>query len=934
MARASRCAALRDARGRSVGKRKRRPDLLAGYLLVDIEGSVGKAERRPKSMRVAERRYRKLVSEAVERHQGRVRDFSGDGVLVTLPAESALACALEIQTAIQARAWRKVGGLSARVGVHCGRADPDGDVERVLANRVKRIADSAWGGQIVASAAAVSACTPPERSEFVDFGHHRLKGLEEPVRLFGLTHPQLRTNEFPPLRSSAASGALLAPQAQPIFGRDTDLQKVIALLGGEAIIVSIIGPPGGGKTRLALEVGAWASSSRGVYFVSLEDATSIDGALAALANELAFPFHERISPLAQLRAYLRDKQFLIVFDNADAIVGKAAFLSTLGGPDVRFLVTSREPLGIEGETLVTLSGLSAGGPDCPVGESAAFLLFAQSARSVGVRLELDEAQFAVFAAICDEVAGSPLALQLLAHWTPVLTLREILERLRRGLEFLGELGGEQLQRGLQRAMLGSWSLLEDAQKRALAGLSIFQGGFELGAAAAVATVDAGMVAALERKCLIERHGRRYVLHPFVREHARVRLHEDFGDLAALVRQRHCDHFLALVRQTFSSPEVGAQRAMLDGIEADMANVKAAWGFAASSAPETARAAVESLFYALILRAHLADCVALFACPIADGQLAAHVEALRASCEVQLGEYALAEERTRAAIANAQGDWAIIGHCRQTLGNIAHVNNDIEAAREHYEEAFRLRDRNGDTIGAYYSAISLAWLNLQDSKVAGARDWLNRAFELCGRIGQFGVAIMAYSCAGDLAVREDVPQVADENYRRALEIEKALNHPHLRAPLLLKLGKLAERSDVGEASARYEQALSVAEAIGDRRIAVTAMLSIVAIDRTLEPDDARVIVMRAFDHARTLAPPQIGGVLVALAANQLDRTERAAAALVIGLLLWPIFAPHAEQVAKLRERLAPDQPIAPKARSLEEALQEVFNAETFGPPRLP
>ncbi|WP_395647617.1 ATP-binding protein [Terricaulis sp.] len=911
------------------------PEEFAGYLLVDIEGSVGKAERRPKSMRIAERRYRDLITDVVARHGGIVRDFAGDGVFVTLPADRALVCALAIQQGVQARSWKKVDGLIVRVAVHCGRADPTGEIDRVLANRVARILHCAWGGQILVSAAAVSACAPPDDAEFCDFGHHRFKGVEEPLRLFGLTHPTLARKDFPPPRSNAGYGAWLPPQALPIFGRAADIEALAALLSDGGGLITIVGGPGAGKSRLALELGASASDRRAVYFVSLENIKSGDAVLAAIATALSYPFHGAATPQRQLFDYLRDKRFLILLDNADGVVGEVGFLSRLGGPGVHFLATSREPLGVEGEVTTVLGGLNCGGPDGDVRQSPAFLLFTQSVHALGEKYELDDGECRIFSEICAEVSGAPLALHLIAHWTPVLSLSEILARLRTGLGFLHKLGGAPLQRGIERAVFGSWDLLDARQKQALAALSVFEGGWDLAAAEALG-VPADMSAVLEAKRLIEKRGKRRVLHPFIREHAGERLRAAFIELAPHLQERHSDYFLEIVRQAMGSSETELQRGLLDRVDQELANVRAAWLFAVRTKPSAARGSLEALFYTLVLRAHLGECSALLSATTSDHPaLAAHIQAVRASCEVQLGAYAMAEALAVRAMTAIGDDPVILAHCRHTLGNVAHARADFEQARSHYEVAFELRAACGDAMGSYYSAISLAFLNLHHDRRDAARAWVKRSFEFCHQAGQFGVAVMAYTCAGDIAVQDGSATLADENYRRALDVEQALNHPHLRAPLLVKLGAIeTERGCAERARAHYEAALDVAASVGDRRVAVNALLGLAALLEEGDAAGARGLVLRALDQARSLAPPQICAVLARLARLYIACDDKGRAAKVIGLMRWPMFVALAPEESALAESLAPDAPVPPQAKTVDAAIQEILTDEQFGAPLLP
>src|SRR6185312_3102062 len=228
-----------------------------GYLFTDIDDSTGKWESSAEAMKLALARHDSLLDRIIAMNGGVIQDRAGDGVFAVFRTGNPVQCALDLQCALQAEDWGSVGGLHVRIGVHCGAAGAR-EIDKRSTNRAARIVASAWGGQIVISAAAAAAFDAPPASERVDLGICRLKGVDEPMRLFGLMHPRLARDEFPPLRTLLSHGHAVPKPAAPIHGRDEEVKEISSKL---AVVrqMTIVGPGGNGKTRLALEIAAQRS---------------------------------------------------------------------------------------------------------------------------------------------------------------------------------------------------------------------------------------------------------------------------------------------------------------------------------------------------------------------------------------------------------------------------------------------------------------------------------------------------------------------------------------------------------------------------------------------------------------------------------------------------------------------------------------------------
>lgn len=903
-----------------------------GYLFTDIDSSTEKWERLPEEMRAALARHDALIDAIVARAGGCIEDRAGDGVFASFSAGNPLQCAIDIQLAMQEENWDAVGGLKIRVGVHCG-ADV-GAPDKVNINRAARITATSWGGQIVISAAAVAAYGLPDRCELVDLGAHHLKGIDEPLRLFGLVHQDFQRRAFPPLRSASSRGFAVPAQTSPFYGRDRELAEISRRLSGDARLITIVGAGGNGKTRLALEIASVFSERMLVCVTALENVESSSALIGALATALRFPFSGAKSEAEQIVEYLRDKSALIVLDNADALVDEAHFLREVLGAcqGLRLLLTRRAPLVVDGESVLRLQGLAPPQSLNDLNSASSSVLFVQSAKSARGDFELADGDFTAFREVCEAVEGSPLALHLLAQWTRLLSLREIAVEVRKGLALITERDAQSQQR-LRRIFEGSWNLLAADQQEALAKLSIFTAAFDVPAALAVASVDLGALGTLERKCLLERREQqRFVMHPIIHQYAAEKLSALSGDRVTELRRRHSDYFLSLVQRLFAAARGAEQGHMLDLLQLEAANIRTAWAFAAAARDFTRmREAVEPLFYLSVLRTLYKDFAALHDVAIDDASLQNYVASTRANVLVHQSEPDRAEALAQHTL-HGPADAMAIAHCHQALGNVAHLRGQFAVARVHYERALAERTGQGDTMGSYYSAISLAWLHLQSGNLAGAREWVKESYHLCQRMEHVGGMMAVHACAGDIAVQESRQNDALESYRQALKLERSVHHP-LRAALInIKLGAIfCEMLRLEEAAQCFLEARDGADMLGDQRVSMHAQLGLGKVLRLQgRLEDAKARLQQALAQSRALSTkPQTAALLLELAQVSADEGEVDDAARLIALARYAGGAALQTECDGLEDRLGTDPAPPPAEAEFERALLELINERTFG-----
>jgi predicted ATPase/DNA-binding SARP family transcriptional activator len=527
------------------------------FLFSDIEGSTRQLHA-VGDRRYAEAlaRYRRVVRDACARNGGVEVDVQGDCVFVAFPAASAaVAAARELSEGLAS------GEIRARVGLHTGAPllAEEGYVG-IDVHRAARIASAAHGGQVLMSEATAALV----EEALLPLGEHRLKDLLEPLGLF-----QLGDGRFPAPRSLGSSN--LPEQPTPFAGRERELAQVLALLRDPRVrLVTLTGPGGSGKTRLALQSAAEAATdfADGVFWVPLQ---------ALREPELVEPtIAQTVGARDDLAVHLAAKDALLLLDNFEQVIGAAQKLGDLCArlPRLNLLVTSREPLHLAGEREY---------PVPPLREREAVAFFGDRARAVKPDFADDDAVLE----ICRRLDCLPLALELAAARVKALSTSDLLRRLDRRLPLLtgGPRDAPERQRTLRATIGWSYELLTPDAQRVFAGLAVFSGGCTLEAAEEVCLADLDAIAELVDKSLLGRDAQRYFMLETIGEFALEQLIAS-GEHAEL-RRRHAEYYLGLARSvedTIRSPHAAA---VLDELERDHHNLRAALDWLAGATPDRA-----------------------------------------------------------------------------------------------------------------------------------------------------------------------------------------------------------------------------------------------------------------------------------------------------------------------------------------------------------
>ncbi|MCH8094109.1 MAG: adenylate/guanylate cyclase domain-containing protein [Chloroflexi bacterium] len=560
------------------------------FLFTDIEGSTKLWEQDEAAARQVLVRHDEIIERLVETNEGMLVRPRGEGdsrFAVFQHAPGAIASAAAIQQAFHTENWEAPEPLKVRMGLHTGHADlREGDYYGSAVNRCARVRSLAHGGQVLLSLATeqIIADYLPEGVELRDLGLHPLKGLTRPEQIFQIMIPDI-PSDFPTLQTQIGPKHNLPEQLTPFVGRQSDIVEVRSLLSQDGIrLVTLKGPGGMGKTRLAVEVARQELEgfSDGARFVSLASLDSANQIVQAFLEALDLRPASREDPKDFLLHHLKRSELLIVVDNFEHILDGAPFVTEVleHTSRVKILATSRERLGLRGESVFDVAGMQFADwqtVDEALAASCA-QLFVQGAHQVQPQFELEEGDVAHLARICRLVEGTPLALLLSAGWMDMLSLEEIADEVESSLDFLEtELqDAPDRQRSIKAVFDGSWDRLEEPEQELFMRLSVFRGGFTREAATEVAAANIRSLARLADKSFLHRdlETGRFEIHEMLRQYGKQRLLID-PEASQAARDAHALYFAELLAAKERLLGSRSQAEALDEIESDIENIRIA-----------------------------------------------------------------------------------------------------------------------------------------------------------------------------------------------------------------------------------------------------------------------------------------------------------------------------------------------------------------------
>jgi predicted ATPase/class 3 adenylate cyclase len=746
------------------------------FLFTDVEGSTRLlhdlgADR----YAVALAEHRRAIREACGRHGGVEVDTQGDAFFFAFAtAPAALAAAEDAVEALER------GPIRVRAGLHTGTpvVTHEGYVGDDV-HRAARIAAAGHGGQILVSSVTAGLL---DVDSLVDLGEHRFKDLAAPERVY-----QLGDGDFPPLSSLHRTNLPTPPT--PFLGRERELGEVVARLRREELrLVTLTGPGGTGKTRLALQAAAEAAESfpDGLWWVplaQLREARLLTSALAQALQVEAQPGRELGAILVQRLTGMRA---LLLLDNAEHLIpeiaGEVVRLRDAGGPTI--LVTSRERLQLQGEHVFAVPALAG---------DEGVALFLTRARALGT--DLPRAPAVV--ELCARLDNLPLALELAAARTVAFPPEQLLERLSERLDLLrAGRDADPRQQTLRATIEWSYELLDEHERRLFRGFSVFAGGCAYEAAEEVCGAGPDTLQSLLDKSLLRRVqgpvGPRYLMLETIRELAAEKLSEQ-GESDGL-RRRHAVHYLALARSANLDVESqGEQRHELVAPERDNVRAALAWALEederelglelvvalenhwATSGPQEGAAWVAAM---------------LEGDPGVPDQLVARALRVQGGQENFFAEAGVAEGRWEEALAICRriGDERGVAILLQRLAHAAVRRGDLPRARALAEESRDGFRRVGHRRGEVYVAWNLAEIARAEGDLDGALELLHESRRASEETGfQWWLAGM-HANIGAVSLELGRIEDARRSAREALALSRLM---HDRKALVYELGLLAE-----------------------------------------------------------------------------------------------------------------------------------------------
>jgi len=806
------------------------------FLFTDVEGSTRLLQELGDRYAAVRDEHAAIVRQAIEVGGGVEVSTEGDSFFAAFNSPvGAIRAAVAAQRGLATHDWSPAAPVRVRMGLHTGEGVLGGDnYVGIDVNRAARIAAAGHGGQVIVSDATRGLVEHalPEGASFRDLGAHRLKDIALPEHLHDLVVEGLLA-DFPPPRTLDARPNNLPVQLTSFVGREEEIAEVKGLLDRTRLL-TLTGAGGSGKSRLALQVAAelLLEFKDGAFFADLSSVTDPALAPSVVAKALGIPEVAGRAILEAVQERLRDQELLLVVDNFEQVAEAGPMLEQLltAAPKLKVLVTSRVVLSLRGEQAYVVPPLELPDPERlpdvrTLGRFEAVRLFTERALAVRPGFRVTDENAPAVAEITARLDGLPLAIELAATRTRVLTPEQMLPRLQQRLTLLTT-GARTLpdrQRTLRNAIAWSYDLLDGAERRLFARLSVFNGGWTLESAEAVCDPEGLGLDALEGLTSLVDQSLVRTAEPAA-GHARFSMLETIRDFAqeqlaaggdlALVLRRHAGYLLGLAVAAEPHLTADDQGEWLDRCDREHANIRAAlrWAIEAGEA-DRAQEAAGALWRFWQQRGHLTEgrrwLEELLALPSGQGRTPARAKALTGAGGIAWWQEDIAAARgfyeEALAIERELGDPARIAEALYNQAFIAGAGGDFDAAVRLFEESLELFRLAGDELGV----TRVLWMIVIRDLAAG--NWerplanAEEAVATWRRAGDRFHLADALVWQAVVYARAGRPADARSAVLEALELFRAVDSAMGILSVVLSLSYLARWED------RYEDALRLAGA---------------------------------------------------------------------------------------------------------------------------
>jgi predicted ATPase/class 3 adenylate cyclase len=847
------------------------------FLYTDIEGSTQLWEKYPEAMKIANARHDQILRDAIESNHGYVFQVIGDAFCAAFhTVGDAIQAAVKSQIDLQAESWGETP-IRVRMGIHTGEAEADGNEYHgyLTLSLVQRLMSAGYGGQILLSHTTEKLLHGhlPNDVGLLDLGEHAFKDIPQPVHVFQVVVPGLE-KDFPPLRARDALPNNLPLQLTSFIGRERELDEIQQMLTNTRLL-TLTGPGGTGKTRLSLQIGekllpSFAGGAWIVELASLSDPAFIPQAIAAIFGLRELP---NMSMNNIVTDYLRAKQLLLILDNCEHLVRACAKLADQllhVCPQLKIVASSREALGVAGETIYHVPSLSLPDPTQvtreALSDSESVRLFVERATAAQSKFNLTDQNAHAVAQICNRLDGIPLALELAAARVTVFSPEQIASRLNDRFKLLTGGSRTALERHQTLRALVDWSydILPEQEQRLFRQLSVFAGGwtFEAAEAVCVELEMLDLLTQLINKSLVmvdeQENETRYRLLETIRQYGHSRLLE--AGEAEQVRDRHLEFFLHFAEQAGTHYNSFREREWMSRIQAEYDNLRAAldWALeqdvllalrlATALSPYWSRHGLEAEGNR-ILNETLARFKAL---PKATGEaehqrITLQVKALGA---IEVISFAYGDFKTSLKVAEEVielsrriGEKQVLSEALSYLGVVTAYLGEKKISISMAEEALTLAREAGDRVLVGLALTNMAGvIAMTEGDPQKVKTYSEEGIGLLKEAGaQWGVAMSSFG-AGLFAARQGNYTEALSQFEASIPVFTELGDKHRINMAYSEIGHVERRQGhFKQAKLNYHKTLLEWQRLG-HRAAIAHELECLAMIAKSEEDEQRAATL--------------------------------------------------------------------------------------------
>ncbi|MFZ0547457.1 MAG: tetratricopeptide repeat protein [Candidatus Promineifilaceae bacterium] len=871
------------------------------FLFTDIEGSTRLWDQNPQAMAEVIKRHDSLLRQIIVEHGGQVIEHTGDGVYAVFEVGQPLQAVLTIQQSIAEENWGSIDDVRLRIGLNACTSDREGvdyfrDGSRyfgLAVSHTSRIMSAGWGGQILLTPAVLNFDKLPEGAELEDLGPHMLKSLNQPQRIYNLTHPTIPWKEFPPINTLSTRPNNLPSQTTPFVNRRSEVSQIIeSLKNGGCRLLTLFGLGGVGKTRLAIQTAAEliGDFQDGVFFVPLAPLQSPEQMVSSIAGTLNFSFHGSENQKLQLLNYLREKQLLLIMDNFEHLLSGVGLVADIleTTPDVKILATCRERLNFAGEQVLEIRGL-----EIPNNSNLDNLetfstvqLFLNAVRRSDPDFVLTTEEASAVIRICQLVAGMPLGIELAAAWVRIFSCQEIADQIEENLRFLVTQRSNVPKRhqNLYAVCDYFWEQLAGSEKEVLRKLSIFRGGFHTQAAWQVAGASTFFLSALLdraflRKVTITTASRpditnqaeawrvRYEMHAVLRQYAAEKLAEHPQELAE-TKARHGRYYADFLQRRDARLKGADQQAALEQIIAEMDNILTAWNWAIEGFHTDAiEMSLESLNEVYHLTNRLDDGIETFgraaiqfnASDNKSGNLGSRllIRQARFFARTSQPEKALALLEDSPTFLSDLDSPIEAAHCYQIIGTVARFKGQLEEAYNYLEKSLAIYREVNDPRYIAWTLIQVSDCAYRMGNFDKARQSFWECYNIHRRMGDPRGMALTLSGLGVLLNQLDETDFAVTLLQESARLYRSVNDRYGTAVSSHNLGAIAlDRQDYITARPYFEESLSSFQETSNKWTLAAALNGLGIVNYELgEPEHAREYLLKALEltYNRNLLP---------------------------------------------------------------------------------